>query len=104
VKQKKCQPLFQVQQFDAKPNPLFPDWLTACVVFLRYSKAVKCAYCGHLNRHHWSLRRFFRIAEGFERKVAGQVVPGQSMVMTKSREEFPPLTPVCRKHIMHPQP
>jgi hypothetical protein len=98
---KKINPL-EVLLLEARPNPMFPEWLTVRLRFLRYSQPVKCAYCGRMSRHHWTLLLAFRIAEGFEKKIRGKVVPSQSPVATKGKELFPPLTPVCRKHLLHP--
>lgn len=102
-KSRRLKPSQEVYLFDAKPNPLFPDWLTERLLFLRYMKSVKCAYCGRMSRHHWTLLLAFRIAEIFEKKVADKLVETTSPVGGKTHSQlFPPLTPVCRKHIMRP--
>lgn len=101
-KKRRLKPLNEVQILEARPNPLFPDWLTHRLRFLRYSAPVKCAYCGRISRHHWSLLLSFRIMEGFEKKVRGKVTACNSPVGFDGKEIFLPLTPVCRKHILRP--
>ncbi len=51
----------EVRLFDAKPNKMFPDWLTARLRFLRYARAVPCACCGRLRKHHWTMLMSFRV-------------------------------------------
>ena len=92
----------EVHLFEVKPNPLFPVWMTERTRFLRYSMPVACAYCHRRTRHHWSMLLAFHIMEGFERKVAGKVVLCDSFVATPGEETFPPLTPVCRTHMLEP--
>ena len=99
---RRLKPLNEVQLFQAAPNPMFPDWMTERLRFLRYQEPVQCAYCGKLNRHHWTMFLSFRIGEGFEKKVRGKVIPCGALVGTNGKEIFPPLTPVCRKHILSP--
>lgn len=94
---------YDVQILPAKPNPMFSEYQTAITKFLCYTQPVRCAYCGHLKRTLWTQLVFFRIAEGFEKKIRGKVVPSNSFVATKGKELFPPLTPVCGKHILAPQ-
>ena len=101
-RKRKAKPLCEVQLFEAKPNPMFPDWMTQRLRFLEYSAPVKCAYCGRMKRHHWTMFLSFRIGEGFEKKVRGKVIPCGALVGTNGKEIFPPLTPVCRKHILTP--
>lgn len=81
---------------------MFQPWQTAITKFLRYTKPVRCAYCGKVSRHHWTQLRFFRIAEGFEKKVDGEVIKWNSPVGFLGTETFPPLTPVCRSHMLSP--
>lgn len=81
----------EVQLYDAKPNPMFPEWLTCRLQFLRYAVAVKCAHCGRKSKFHWTLMMSFRIAmESAFTLKAGEIL-------------HPPLTPVCRDHIMKPE-
>jgi hypothetical protein len=87
-----------------KPNPGFTEWQTAITKFLTYFRPVKCAYCGRISKHHWTQLKFFRIVEGFEHKRPdGKVVEGYGLVARDGAELFPPLTPVCRKHILSPE-
>lgn len=83
---------------------MFTEWQTALTKFITYSRAVRCAYCGRMGKHHWTQLKFFRIAEGFEMKLpSGKVVEAQSHVLQNGKELFPPLTPVCTKHILAPE-
>lgn len=93
----------QVHLLEAKPNPMFPDWLTERLRYLRYYLPVKCAYCGKEKKFHWTLFFSFRIMEGFEKKVDGKVIEWNSLVGFKGAELFPPLTPVCSTHILAPE-
>lgn len=101
-KKRTLKPLNEVHIFDPKHNPMFPNWLTARLLFLRYQAPVKCAYCGRMNRHHWTLLLAFKIMEGFEKKIGDKVVPACGLVGTDGKQTFLPLTPVCRKHILNP--
>jgi hypothetical protein len=95
---------YDVQVGEPKLNKMFDEWQTAITKFLTYTKSVKCAYCGRMSRHHWTQLKFFRIAEGFEMKLPnGKVVPATGFSMSDGKELFPPLTPVCRKHILAPE-
>ena len=95
---------YDVSVRGTKPNTLFDAWQTATTKFLSYTRAVKCAYCGRMSKHHWTQLKFFRIAEGFEKKLpSGKVVPATDLQLTDGAELFPPLTPVCRKHILSPE-
>lgn len=83
---------------------MFDEWQTAITKFLRYTQPVKCAYCGRMSKRHWTQLKFFRIAEGFEMKLPnGKVVKCDSFKLKYGKELFPPLTPVCGKHILSPQ-
>jgi hypothetical protein len=82
----------EVQLFDAKPNKMFPDWLTQRTQFLRYSSSVQCAACGKKSRHHWTLLTAFQTAH-MEDHIAG---------LTPRATIYPPLTPVCRDHMLAP--
>lgn len=96
-------PLFDVQLRDAKPNHMFKEWQTAITKFLHFTQPVKCAYCGFPRRKHRTQLRFFRIAEGFEKKLpSGKVVKCFAVVASMGKEIFPPLTPVCGSHILAP--
>lgn len=92
----------EVHVLEVKPNPMFPDWMNERVRFLSYSASVSCAYCHRRTRHHWTMLLAFHIMEGFEKKIAGKVVKCDSPVGTPGKEIFPPLTPVCRNHILDP--
>lgn len=94
---------FDVMVTPPKPNPMFNEWQTAITKFLTYTQPVKCAYCGRSSKHHWTQLKFFRIAEGFEMKLPnGKVVPATGFALKDGKELFPPLTPVCSKHILSP--
>jgi len=100
MKNKNTDIAFDVTVGSPKQNKMFD----AITKFLTYTKPVRCAYCGKLSKHHWTQLKFFRIAEGFERKLPdGKVVEEFSVVLTDGKELFPPLTPVCGKHILSPQ-
>lgn len=96
---------FDIAVGEPKPNPMFNQWQTAITKYLTYSQAVPCAYCGRKSKRHWTQLKFFRIAEGFETKLpSGKVVESNSFALSEGKELFPPLTPVCTKHILAPQP
>jgi hypothetical protein len=82
---------FDIAVTPPKPNPMFDEWQTAITKFLTYTKPVKCAYCGRMSKHHWTQLKFFRVAEM------------ESPVLHDGAELFPPLTPVCGKHILAPE-
>ena len=87
-----CRPVLAVEILEAKPNPLFSEAQTAMIRFLRYYGAkVACAHCGHRKMILWTMRCSFRIAE-----------PAM-FVLKKGETVYPPLTPVCQKHIMAPE-
>ena len=95
---------FDVAVGETKSNPMFDAWQHAITKFLTFSKPVKCAYCGRMSQRHWTQLKFFRIAEGFEKKLpSGKVVSATSFALTDGQELFPPLTPVCAKHILSPE-
>jgi hypothetical protein len=96
--------IYDVAVVAPKPNKLFSEWQTAITKYLVYSKPVKCAYCGRMGKRHWTQLKFFRIAEGFEKKLPnGKVVPATGFQVSDGKELFPPLTPVCQKHILAPE-
>jgi len=76
---------------EPKRNPLFTPEQLAITKFLTYSKPVKCVHCGRPTRHHWTLLTFFRVMEAV------------LVVLTPSETAYPPLSPVCRKHILKPE-
>lgn len=86
-----------------KPNPLFTEYQTFVTRFLSYSMPVACAYCGKRRTGHWTQLVFFRVVEGFEKKIGNKVVVSGAFEATKGKELFPPLTPVCRSHILAPE-
>lgn len=83
-------PLLCVDILEAKPNPLFTEAQRAAVRFLRYSQRVPCAECGKKLWIHWTMLCQFRVQD----MGAFAVLP--------SSKSHPPLTPVCRDHIMAP--
>jgi hypothetical protein len=94
---------FDVIVVEPKPNKMFNEWQHAITKYLTYQRPVKCAYCSKMSKHHWTQLKFFRIAEGFERKLPnGKVVPSNEFQLENGKELFPPLTPVCTKHILAP--
>lgn len=104
-KQAKTKLHFDIDVKPPKPNPMFDEWQTAITKFFTYTKPVKCAYCGRMSKRHWTQLKFFRVAEGFEMKLLdGKVVPANGFEMKDGAELFPPLTPVCGKHILSPEP
>ena len=82
---------FEVEIFAPKPNKLFPDWLTDRTKFLRFSAAVPCAECGKRTKHHWTL------LASFQAHTMSAIVP------IKSGKVHPPLTAVCRSHLLAPE-
>jgi hypothetical protein len=95
---------YDVQLHAPAPNKMFSPWQTAITKFLIYTQPVKCAYCGRMSRHHWTQLKFFRVMEGFEKKMpGGKVVAAESFTLKPGKEIFAPLAPVCRKHILQPQ-
>ena len=80
----------EVRLLEARPNPMFPDWMTDRLRFLRYTGPVKCAHCGKMSRHHWTMLMAFR------------VVDPEGFMLVEGKNVLSPLTPVCRKHIMQP--
>lgn len=92
-----------VKLLEAKPNKLFTEIQRASVRFMHFTQPVKCAYCGCKGRYKWTSLKFFHIAEIFEMKVGGKVMDRGPFGKNRTgRELFPPLTPVCQKHIMAP--
>jgi hypothetical protein len=81
----------EVQILDAKPNKMFPDWMTERVKFLRFTEAVQCAECGKRSKHLWTFLAAFQ----------GHTMA--SLVPIKSGKVHPPLTPVCRSHMLAPE-
>lgn len=82
---------------------MFDEWQTAITKFLTYTHPVRCAFCGRMSKHHWTQLKFFRIAEGFEKKLPNRkVVEAQDFKLKGGTELFPPLTPVCGKHLLFP--
>ena len=79
-----------VQIFEAKPNKLFSEEQTALVRFLRYSQPVACAECGKRSKHRWTVLYSFKALD------LAAIVP------TESDKTHPPLTPVCRSHLLKP--
>jgi hypothetical protein len=91
-----CVPVLSVELLQAKPNPLFTEAQTALVRFLRYydrgkPTKVACAHCGKRKTILWTQLCSFRIAEPF------------ALVLKNSEKLYPPLTPVCRTHILAPE-
>ncbi len=80
-----------------KPNDMFPNWMTERLRFLSYSQAVPCAHCGKKRKKHWTLFMAFRVAD------MPNVDRGENpFILADSKVVYPPLTPVCTKHLMAP--
>ena len=79
-----------VQLFEAKPNKMFTEAHTRHVRFLRFNAAVPCAECGKRSKHHWT------VLYSFKAMSLAVLVPKES------DKVHPPLTPVCRSHILKP--
>lgn len=75
---------------DPRKNKMFTPLQHAITQFLTYTRPVKCAFCGRKSKHMWTQCMFFRVYEL------------SSFSLNPSTEEYPPLTPVCRKHILQP--
>lgn len=78
------------EYFEPKPNPMFPDWLTQMLWFVRYPQPVPCAHCGRRSRYHWTLC------------VPFQVMEERFLVLKESVVVLGRGAPVCRKHILNP--
>jgi hypothetical protein len=81
----------EVQVLDAKPNEMFPDWITERVKFLRFSVSVPCAECGKRRKFHWTF------LASFQAHSMAMFVP------KKSGKIHAPLTAVCRDHLLAPE-
>ena len=80
-----------------KPNDFFPNWMTERLRFLSYSQAVPCAHCGKKRKKHWTLLMAFKVAD------MPNVDRGENpFILADSEKVYPPLTPVCTKHLMRP--
>jgi hypothetical protein len=91
-----CIPKFAVELIEARPNKLFTEAQRSLVRFLRYYEIGKpakapCAHCGKKKTILWTQLCSFRVAEPL------------GFAMKKSEKLYPPLTPVCRTHIMAPE-
>lgn len=75
--------------YPAKPNPMFGPFQTETTKFLEYKEPVACGHCGKMSRHHWTCLMFFRVMNDL---FQFQMTPGKTL--------HPPMTPVCRKHIL----
>jgi len=73
---------------DPAPNRMFSPWQHYITKFLTFSKSVPCAHCGRKGMRHWTLLKFFRVMEE------------GAFTLKPSEQEYPPLTPVCTKHIL----
>lgn len=81
---------YDVAVLEAKPNPLFSEAQRALVRFLSYRRPIPCRHCGRKRKDHWTSLAFFRVAEM------------EVVTLRNSATEYPPLTPVCRNHILAP--
>lgn len=78
---------------EPRPNKLFGEFIHAITRLLTYQKPVACAHCGKKRKRHWTLLVFFRVMD----------MPETAFELVPSENEYPPLTPVCDDHILHPQ-
>lgn len=95
-KNKRLIPVNEVRLGEAKPNPLFPDWLTERLRFLTYAEPIACRACGSMRKHHWTLFMTFTISDW----------PGpkdNQFRVAEGKTTYSPLTPVCRKHFLAPK-
>lgn len=84
-------PVSHVRFIEAKPNKMFTEHQTTITKFLEYTRAVPCAHCKKRSKYHWTQTLFFRVMD------LG------SFALTPGKKILPPLTPVCRDHILEPQ-
>jgi len=82
----------EVLLLKAKPNKVFPDWMTVRIRFLRYRVAVACASCGRKSKHHYTLLMSFKAAHFGKHQFKLVCEPQVHL----------PLTPVCRDHPLEP--
>lgn len=80
------------EYFEPKPNPMFPEWLTAMLSFVRYPEAVPCEHCGRRSRHHWTLCVPFTVSS----------MESGVFHLVESTVVFRRFAPVCRAHMLHP--
>jgi hypothetical protein len=76
----------------ARPNKMFPDWMTERLRFLRYAVAVPCACCGRRRKHHWTMLMNFQAVIFGKHQFTAEPEP----------QVHPPLAPVCRDHPLAP--
>jgi hypothetical protein len=81
----------EVRLLSAKPNRMFPEWMTERVRFLRFSDSVPCAECGRKRKHHWTMLCAFQ---------AHTMAP---LIAKKSGTVHLPLAAVCRQHLLAPE-
>lgn len=72
------------------PNSLFSEQQRSLTKFIKYRKPVPCIHCGKKRKNHWTQLVFFSVVED------------SGYVLKPSKEEYPPLSPVCRDHILQP--
>lgn len=82
---------YGVSMGEPADNPMFDQTQHAITRFLTFIKPVSCAHCGKKRKKHWTQLTFFRVMEQ------------KAFTLEKSEAQFPPLTPVCTDHILHPE-
>jgi hypothetical protein len=86
---KKVEEILFVDILEPQPNPMFTEEQRAMVKFLRYNKAVECAYCQKKKRTLWTMLCAFKVGE-------------MSSFVINFDKSFAPLTGVCTDHLMVP--
>lgn len=94
-KAKKPPEILWVQICEAKPNKMFTEAQRASVRFLRFNRHVTCAACGKKVRVPWPMLCEFRATYDMDARP-------RSFTLEDYPQTFPPLTPVCGSHCMHP--
>jgi hypothetical protein len=75
-----------VEVLAVKPNPLFSKFQNETTKFLRFNRAVRCAYCGKRRKLMWTSL------------ISFQAVDVSQFVAQPSGPVLAPLTAVCSQH------
>jgi hypothetical protein len=94
-KQNKSREILWVDICEAKPNKMFTETERAAVRFLRFNRHVPCAACGKKVLVPWTMLCEFKATYDMDNSP----IP---FMLTDYPQTFPPLTPVCGTHCMHP--
>lgn len=84
--------LLWVEILDAKPNPMFAEWQTRSIRFLRFNRWIPCVACGKKVKIHWTMLCDFKAAD----------MSRPAFTLQYYDKIFAPLTPVCSDHPLAP--